>query len=115
MCRTSELRVDFRRTGAKINFHDQDHRPAEALFVDHLSNYFHDRVRLSVFILAICAKPFARDQWGAVPVSVSHTNGKWIIAGTKNKMTVDCCSDNRDSGGDNSVGTCTTFGYRNSG
>jgi hypothetical protein len=29
-----------------------------------------------------------REQWGAPPVNVTHTNGQWVIAGEKNKVTL---------------------------
>lgn len=43
---------------------------------------------LIIFILITNAQQLPRDQWGAPLVDVSHTNGKWIIAGKKNKFTL---------------------------
>ncbi len=49
---------------------------------------------LSVIAIAfvICAVQHAqqlpREQWGAMPVTVSHEAGKWIIAGQKNRLTI---------------------------
>jgi hypothetical protein len=34
------------------------------------------------------AQPLPREQWGAPAVNVSHTGGKWIITGNKNKVTL---------------------------
>lgn len=34
------------------------------------------------------AQQLPRDQWGAPMVTVTHTDGKWIIAGKKNKVTI---------------------------
>src|SRR5262249_14909463 len=53
-------------------------------------------VRCAFFALVIsltchtlfAAEPLAREQWGAPLVNVSHTNGQWIIAGRKNKITL---------------------------
>jgi len=88
MCRTSKLSAEF-----------SAHR-REATFMTRIINQ--PRPCLSIislitftigFAFLFSASPHAqrlpRDQWGAVPVSVSHTNGKWIIAGAKNKVTVD--------------------------
>lgn len=36
----------------------------------------------------IAAQQLQREQWGAPPVAVSQANGKWIIAGRKNKITL---------------------------
>jgi len=35
------------------------------------------------------AQTLPRADWGAPPVSISHSNGKWLIAGQKNKVLVD--------------------------
>ena len=35
-----------------------------------------------------CAQQLSRDQWGAMPVSVSHQNQGWVIAGKKNRVTL---------------------------
>ena len=44
-------------------------------------------------LLAFCGWPLAGQvtpaEWGAPPVTVSHANGKWTIAGTKNTATLD--------------------------
>lgn len=34
----------------------------------------------------LLAQQLPREQWGAMPVSVSHGGGKWIIAGQKNRV-----------------------------
>jgi hypothetical protein len=33
-------------------------------------------------------QPLSREQWGAPLVNVTHTNGQWVIAGKKNKVTL---------------------------
>ena len=38
--------------------------------------------------LSIHAQQLSREQWGGVPVTVSHQNGNWIIAGKKQKVTL---------------------------
>jgi hypothetical protein len=45
---------------------------------------------LLVGFLGICgnAQQVARDQWGGMPVTVSHENGKWIIAGKKHRLSI---------------------------
>src|SRR5262252_6997209 len=34
------------------------------------------------------AQKLSREQWGAMPVTVAHQNGSWIITGAKNKVTL---------------------------
>lgn len=34
------------------------------------------------------SQKLAREQWGAMPVTVSDQNGKWIISGKKNTVTI---------------------------
>src|SRR5258705_13864091 len=34
------------------------------------------------------AQQLPREQWGAMPVTVTHTGGKWIITGKNNKVTL---------------------------
>lgn len=34
------------------------------------------------------AQQLAREQWGAIPVAVSHAGGKWIVAGKTNRVTL---------------------------
>ena len=34
------------------------------------------------------AQQLPREQWGAMPVTVSHARGKWVIAGQKQKITL---------------------------
>ena len=53
------------------------------------------RHRISAFLIlafsffpSVQAQQLTRDQWGGVPVSVSHDAGKWIIAGKRNRVTV---------------------------
>jgi hypothetical protein len=38
--------------------------------------------------LSIHAQQLSRDQWGGVPVTVSHQAGNWIVAGRKQKVTL---------------------------
>src|SRR5215467_360351 len=49
-------------------------------------------IRITILTFVICAPSFAqqlpREQWGAPAVSVSHAGGKWIVAGRKNKVTI---------------------------
>jgi Family of unknown function (DUF5696) len=37
---------------------------------------------------AVSAQQLPRDQWGALPVSVSHNAGKWVIKGKHNQVTL---------------------------
>jgi hypothetical protein len=39
-------------------------------------------------VSALCAQKLPREEWGAPAVSVAHVNGNWIIAGKKNKITL---------------------------
>lgn len=34
------------------------------------------------------AQKLARDQWGGVPVTITHENGNWVIAGNRNRVTL---------------------------
>ncbi len=34
------------------------------------------------------AQQLTREQWGAIPVAVSHAGGKWIVAGKTNRVTL---------------------------
>src|ERR1051326_6520908 len=43
---------------------------------------------LLVFPSLLFAQQLPREQWGAPAVTVSQENGKWIIAGKKNKVTL---------------------------
>src|SRR5215467_2370790 len=43
---------------------------------------------LILFSLSTHAQQLSRDEWGAMPVSVSHQNGNWIIAGRKQKVSL---------------------------
>src|SRR5260370_40740198 len=51
-------------------------------------------VALSAIVLplplsvSIYAQKLTREQWGGMAVTVSHANGKWVIAGKKNKVTL---------------------------
>src|SRR5262252_5075831 len=46
-------------------------------------------IALAVFVsIPIRAQQLSRDEWGAMPVSVSHQNGNWIIAGRKHQVTL---------------------------
>ena len=40
-----------------------------------------------IFSSPLFAQQLPREQWGAPAVKVSHADGKWIIAGQKNKAT----------------------------
>src|SRR5262245_2917321 len=45
----------------------------------------------SVLVLALgsaTAQQLSREQWGGVPVTIAHQNANWIIAGRKNKVTL---------------------------
>ncbi|HWH76902.1 MAG TPA: hypothetical protein VNT76_06000, partial [Candidatus Binatus sp.] len=46
-------------------------------------------VLLTLTCTSIDAQQLAREQWGGTPVTVSHENGKWIIAGKQHKVTLD--------------------------
>ncbi len=41
-----------------------------------------------IFSSPLFAQQLSRDQWGAMLVTVSRADGKWIIAGQKNKVTL---------------------------
>jgi Family of unknown function (DUF5696) len=43
-----------------------------------------------VFVLASLgsAQQLGREQWGAPPVSVTHADGKWVVAGKKNQVSL---------------------------
>src|SRR5262245_14152689 len=46
---------------------------------------------LSIFalgVMAASAQQLKREQWGAVPVDVSHTGNNWLIKGQKNSVTL---------------------------
>src|SRR5256714_5040432 len=43
---------------------------------------------IGLTILPVRAQQLSREQWGAMPVTVSHSVGSWIIAGSKNKVTI---------------------------
>ena len=52
-------------------------------------------VRVSLITVALlsltsvaASQNLSRDQWGAMPVSVSHTKGGWAITGKKNTVTI---------------------------
>ncbi|HLR04750.1 MAG TPA: DUF5696 domain-containing protein [Pyrinomonadaceae bacterium] len=88
MCRTSKLSAEFSTHRREATFMTRIiDQPRPCLSIISLITF------TIGFGFLFSASPHAqrlpRDQWGAVPVSVSHTNGKWIIAGTKNKVTVD--------------------------
>jgi hypothetical protein len=72
-----------------------------------LSEFVHDQIQSGValrlpphskFVSAILllilvgfstpAQQLSREQWGAMPVTVSHQSGNWIIAGKKNTITL---------------------------
>src|SRR6185436_11853429 len=44
----------------------------------------------ATFVIASCAlaQKLPREQWGAPAVSVTHEAGKWVIAGKRNKVTM---------------------------
>src|SRR5579862_7229920 len=49
---------------------------------------------LRVAVLVLCATPLLaqtlpRAEWGAPLVAISHSNGKWLIAGRTNRVTLD--------------------------
>jgi hypothetical protein len=43
-----------------------------------------------ILVISIClhAQQLSREQWGAMPVAVSHTGNKWIIAGKTNRVSL---------------------------
>ena len=47
---------------------------------------------LTLFIACVCstvsAQQLPREQWGAMPVAVSHNAGKWVIKGKHNQVTL---------------------------
>src|SRR5688500_3875642 len=45
-------------------------------------------VLILAFALLAPAQQLPREQWGAPLVTVSQANGKWVIAGKKNKVTL---------------------------
>src|SRR3989442_5554729 len=45
-------------------------------------------VTVSLICSSVLFAQLSREQWGAMPVTVSNANGKWIIAGRKNKVTL---------------------------
>ena len=42
-----------------------------------------------LFISSLATAQVSREQWGAPDIKVAHANGKWIIAGKKNTVTID--------------------------
>ena len=54
----------------------------------------HQRLVISAFTailmtsLCVSAQQLPREQWGAPPVTVSQAGGKWMIAGKKNRVTI---------------------------
>jgi hypothetical protein len=53
------------------------------------------KISTSIFILfiavacsAVSAQQLPRDQWGALPVRVSHNAGKWVIKGKHDQVTL---------------------------
>src|SRR5215469_4195564 len=49
------------------------------------------RVAVSILVCTtpLLAQTLPRAEWGAPAVAISHSNGKWLIAGHKNKVTLD--------------------------
>jgi hypothetical protein len=47
---------------------------------------------LTLLVAFVCstvsAQQLPRDQWGAMPVNVSHNSGKWVIKGKHNQVTL---------------------------
>jgi hypothetical protein len=43
---------------------------------------------VALTVVVVPAQQLAREQWGAMPVTVSHRGSKWIIAGRTNKITI---------------------------
>ena len=39
-------------------------------------------------VFSVRSQQLPRDQWGAMPVTVSHAAGRWIIKGNKNTVTI---------------------------
>src|SRR5579884_405794 len=46
-------------------------------------------VALLISTTALGAQTLPRGEWGAPAVSISHANGKWLIAGQTNKVLID--------------------------
>src|SRR6185312_3266807 len=48
-------------------------------------------LRIAVLFIStpLLAQTLPRAEWGAPQVAVSHANGKWLIAGQKNKVSLD--------------------------
>ena len=42
-----------------------------------------------VVFIAAAQQPLPRSEWGAPDVIVSHAEGKWLIAGKRNRVTFD--------------------------
>src|SRR5438128_1153484 len=40
------------------------------------------------FVSQVSAQSLPRDQWGAPAVTVTHTNGQWLISGRTNQVTL---------------------------
>jgi hypothetical protein len=53
--------------------------------------YKQTRLILAILVLgpSLLAQPLPREQWGAPAVTVSHTGGRWTIAGRKTRVTLD--------------------------
>src|SRR5690242_11396541 len=47
------------------------------------------RIAVAFLVTPLFAQTLPRAEWGAPPVSISHSNAKWMIAGQKNKMVLD--------------------------
>src|SRR6185369_7964429 len=43
---------------------------------------------VGLMVLSVGAQTPSREQWGAMPVTVSHSAGNWIIAGKKTTVTM---------------------------
>src|SRR5437588_914538 len=43
---------------------------------------------IGLMVLPVRAQTLSGEQWGAMPVTVSHSAGNWIIAGKKNRVTM---------------------------
>src|SRR5215831_2271325 len=65
------------------------HAPTERLRSRIIRSISPFLIVISIFgCFSIHAQQLSRDEWGAMPASVSHQDGNWIIAGRKHKVTL---------------------------
>jgi hypothetical protein len=73
----------------------KDHAPMELLLfsVRRILDRLHHFLAVALLVLSATfltahAQQLSRDQWGGMPVTVSHQGGNWIIAGKKHTVTL---------------------------